>query len=187
MLNNGGNPHKLLIVDKNFPRNAFYTTLFVSALLILSSIRYQSFELTMSLVIGIIISFCSSLTLWWLINYLFREYNLDIYASNHVRLLKTNPKRKSVIFAFVGIGKIIVLGLIISLVFKFLSINIYAFLIGISVVQIVVFSMMVSIVLVNMLNMGRGGNYVLKSHKLKYSKDVNAALKYISEKRTPVK
>jgi hypothetical protein len=55
-----------------------------------------------------------------------------------------------------AIGKIFVLGLVFFLIFKFLSINIFALFIGISVVQLVVFSMITSIVLVNMLNNVRG-------------------------------
>ena len=48
---------KLLLIKKNFVKQAFYTTLFVSVLMILISFRYKSFDITLSLTIGIIISF----------------------------------------------------------------------------------------------------------------------------------
>ena len=153
MLNINKDSNKLLTVDTNFTKRALYTTLFVSILMILISLRYQSFTITLSLAIGIIISFCSSLVLWKWINYIFQDLNPDTSANS-----KSAPIIKSVAFAFMGIGKIFVLGLVFFLIFKFLSINIYALFIGISVVQLVVLSMIVSIVLVNMLNRTRGSN-----------------------------
>ncbi len=153
MLNINKDSNKLLTVDTNFTKRAFYTTLFVSVLMILISLRYQSFTITLSLAIGIIISVCSSLVLWKWIKYIFQDLNPDTSANS-----KSAPIIKSVAFAFMGIGKIFVLGLVFFLIFKFLSINIYALFIGISVVQLVVLSMIVSIVLVNMLNRTRGSN-----------------------------
>ena len=154
MLNINKDSNKLLTVDTNFTKRALYTTLFVSVLMILISLRYQSFTITLSLAIGIIISFCSSLVLWKWIKYIFSDLNPDTGANS-----KSAPIIKSVAFAFMAIGKIFVLGLVFFLIFKFLSINIYALFIGISVVQLVVLSMIVSIVLVNMLNNIRGSNY----------------------------
>jgi hypothetical protein len=153
MLNINKDSNNLLTVDTNFTKRALYTTLFVSILMILFSLRYQSFTITLSLAIGIIISFCSSLVLWKWIKYIFQDLNPDTNANS-----KSAPIIKSVAFAFMGIGKIFVLGLVFFLIFKFLSINIYALFIGISVVQLVVLSMIVSIVLVNMLNRTRGSN-----------------------------
>ncbi len=153
MLNINKDSNNLLTVDTNFTKRALYTTLFVSILMILISLRYQSFTITLSLAIGIIISFCSSLVLWKWIKYIFSDLNPDAGANS-----KSAPIIKSVAFAFMAIGKIFVLGLVFFLIFKFLSINIYALFIGISVVQLVVLSMIVSIVLVNMLNNIRGSN-----------------------------
>ncbi len=165
MLNINKNSHKLLTVDKNFTKRAFYTTLFVSILMILVSLRYQSFTITLSLSIGIIISFCSSLVLWRWINYIFRDLNPDTRANSKSHSSKPNATIKSFAFAFMGIGKIFILGLVFFLIFKFLTINIYALFIGISVVQLVVLSMILSIVLVNMLNNVRGADYkARKSH-----------------------
>jgi hypothetical protein len=159
MLNINKNSHKLLTINKDFIKHAFYATLFVSILMILVSLRYQSFTITLSLVIGITISFCSSLVLWRWINYIFRDLNPDTGINNKPNASKSNPTIKSFAFAFMGIGKIFILGLVFFLIFKFLSINIYALFIGISVVQLVVLSMIVSIVLVNMLNRAGGVNY----------------------------
>jgi len=139
--------HKLLTVKNSFIKQAFYAALFVSVLMALASLRYQSFELTLSLIIGIIISFCTSLVLWKWIKYTFQDLNPE----NGINSRKS-PTIQSLAFALMGIGKIFVLGLVFFLIFKFLSINIYALFIGISVVQFVVLSMIVSIVLVNLLN-----------------------------------
>lgn len=169
MLNIEKNSRKLLTINKNFVKQTFYTTLFVSVLMILISLRYQSFTITLSLVIGIIISFCSSLVLWRCINYLFSDMKPGAVTNS-----KPSPAIKSVAFAFMGIGKIFVLGLVFFLVFKFLSINIFALFIGISVVQLVALSMIVSIVLVNMLNRIGGYNYgPRKHHPIRYVKDVD--------------
>lgn len=151
---------KLLTIKKNFVKQTFYTTLFVSVLMILISFRYQSFELTLSLSIGIIISFCSSLVLWRWINYIFKDLKPGTVPDK-----KPSPAIKSVAFALMGTGKIFVLSLIFFLIFKFLSINIIALFIGISVVQFVVLSMIVSIVLVNMLNNVRSADYVARQSR----------------------
>ena len=154
MLNIYENSHKLLTVKKNFVKQAFYATLFVSILMVLASLRYQSFEITIGLIIGIIVSFCSSFVLWRWINYIFNDLKPGAVTNS-----KPSPAIKSVAFALMGIGKIFVLGLVFFLIFKFLSINVFALFIGISVVQLVVFSMIASIVLVNMLNNVRGADY----------------------------
>lgn len=163
MLNIYENSHKLLTVNKSFVKQAFYAALFVSVLLVLASFRYQSFEITMGLIIGIIVSFCSSFVLWRWINYIFSDLKPGAVPDT-----KPSPAIKSVAFAFMGIGKIFVLGVVFFLIFKFLSINIIALFIGISVVQLVVLSMMVSIVLVNMLNNVRGvdvkSEYASRNH-----------------------
>ncbi len=151
---------KLLTIKKNFVKQTFYTTLFVSVLMILISFRYQSFEMTLSLSIGIIISFCSSLILWRWINYIFKDLKPGTVPDN-----KPSPAIKSVAFALMGTGKIFVLSLIFFLIFKFLSINIIALFIGISVVQFVVLSMIASIVLVNMLNNVRSTDYMARENR----------------------
>ena len=150
-------PDKLLIADKNFPKQVFYTTLFVSALVLLGSLRYQSFELTISLFIGCLVSFGSAYVLWRWINYTFKEFDPESSDLKHERLTKTNQIIKSCVFAFMGIGKIFVLGLFFFLIFKFVSINVLALFIGISIVQIVMFFMIVSMMLVNTLNKTRAG------------------------------
>jgi len=124
--------HTLLTVKKNFVKQALYTTLFVSILMILVSFRYKSFDLTLSLTIGIVISFCTSLALWQFIKYMFRELN-----------------------PFMGTGKILVLALVFYLIFEYLPINALALFIGVSIVQLVVLSMVISMVLVNFLNKAR--------------------------------
>ncbi len=160
MLNIYKNSYELLTVKKNFVKQAFYATLFVSILMVLASLRYQSFEITLSLIIGIIVSICSSLVLWQWINYIFNDLKPGAVTST-----KPSASIKAVGFALMGIGKIFVLGLVFFLIFKFLSINIIALFIGISVVQLVVFSMIVSIVLVNMLNNVRGAGYITRQDR----------------------
>lgn len=160
MLNIYENSHKLLTVNKSFVKQAFCAALFVSVLLVLASFRYQSFEITMGLIIGIIVSLCSSYVLWRWINYIISDLKPGAVPNT-----KPSPAIKSVAFALMGIGKIFVLGLVFFLIFKFLSINVFALFIGISVVQLVVLSMIVSIVLVNLLNNVRGVNSVSEKHQ----------------------
>ena len=143
---------KLLTVKKNFVKQVFYTTLFVSALMILVSFRYKSFDITLSLAIGITISFCTSLALWQFIKYMFRDLNPEAFAADGARSSKSTSTMKSLLFTFMGTGKILVLTLVLFLVFKYLSVNALALFIGVSIVQLVVLSMVISMVLVNFLN-----------------------------------
>ncbi len=143
---------KLLLIKKNFVKQAFYTSLFVSVLLILISFRYKSFDITLSLTIGIIISFCTSLALWQFIKYMFRELNPDTFADSGPHSSKKGSTTKSLLFTFMGTGKILVLALVFYLIFKYLPIKAYALFVGVSIVQLVVLSMVLSIVLVNLLN-----------------------------------
>ena len=115
--------HKLLTVKKNFVKQAFYTTLFVSVLMILVSLRYKSYDLTMSLAIGIVISFCTSLALWQFIKYMFRELNPATFAADGSRSSKKGSTTKSLLFTFMGTGKILVLALVFYLIFEYLPIN----------------------------------------------------------------
>ncbi len=144
--------HTLLTVKKNFVKQALYTTLFVSILMILVSLRYKSFDLTLSLTIGIVISFCTSLALWQFIKYMFRELNPATFAADGSRSSKKGSTTKSLLFTFMGTGKILVLALIFYLIFEYLPINALALFIGVSIVQLVVLSMVISMVLVNFLN-----------------------------------
>ena len=152
--------HKMLTVKKNFVKQALYTTLFVSVLMILASFRYKSFDLTLSLTIGIIISFCTSLALWQFIKYMFRELNPETFAADGSHSSKKGSTTKSMLFAFMGTGKILVLALVFYLIFEYLPINAWALFIGISIVQLVVLSMVISMVLVNFLNKAKDDSTV---------------------------
>ena len=170
MLKTCRNSDKLLFADKNFPRRVFYTTLFVSALILLASLKYQSFELTISLFIGVFVSFCSAIVLWRWINYTFKDFDPEANSQNHESLTKVVQIIKSSIFAFMGIGKIFILGIFFFLIFKFISINIIALFIGISIVQIVMLLMIVSMMLVNTLNKTQVTGYKPKKLALAYNK-----------------
>ncbi len=149
---------KLLTVKKNFVKQVFYTTLFVSALMILVSFRYKSFDITLSLAIGIAISFCTSLALWQFIKYMFRDLNPEAFATDGSHSTKSGSTMKSLLFTFMGTGKILVLTLVLFLVFKYLSVNALALFVGVSIVQLVVLSMVISMVLVNFLNNAKHDN-----------------------------
>ncbi len=155
--------HKMLTVKKNFVKQALYTTLFVSVLMILVSFRYKSFDLTLSLTIGIVISFCTSLALWQFIKYMFRELNPATFAADGSRS-KKGSTTKSLLFTFMGTGKILVLALVFYLIFEYLPINAWALFIGVSIVQLVVLSMVVSMVLVNFLNKAKGDGAEYSEH-----------------------
>ena len=156
---------KLLTVKKNFVKQVFYTTLFVSALMILVSFRYKSFDITLSLAIGITISFCTSLALWQFIKYMFRDLNPEAFAADGTRSSKSTSTMKSLLFTFMGTGKILVLTLVLFLVFKYLSVNALALFIGVSIVQLVVLSMVISMVLVNFLNKAKDESGVSDDHQ----------------------
>jgi len=156
---------KLLTVKKNFVKQVFYTTLFVSALMILVSFRYKSFDITLSLAIGITISFCTSLALWQFIKYMFRDLNPEAFAADGARSSKSTSTMKSLLFTFMGTGKILVLTLVLFLVFKYLSVNALALFIGVSIVQLVVLSMVISMVLVNFLNKAKDEGGVSDDHQ----------------------
>ena len=156
---------KLLLIKKNFVKQAFYTTLFVSVLMILISFRYKSFDITLSLTIGIIISFCTSLALWQFIKYMFRELNPETFADNGSHSSKKGSTTKSLLFTFMGTGKILVLALVFYLIFKYLPIKAYALFVGVSIVQLVVLSMVLSIVLVNLLNKAKFEGTVSEEHQ----------------------
>ena len=156
--------HKLLTVKKNFVKQAFYTTLFVSVLMILVSLRYKSFDLTLSLTIGIVISFCTSLALWQFIKYMFRELNPATFAADGSRS-KKGSTTKSLLFTFMGTGKILVLALVFYLIFEYLPINALALFIGVSIVQLVVLSMVISMVLVNFLNKAKDDSTVSEDNQ----------------------
>ncbi len=157
--------HKMLTVKKNFVKQAFYTTLFVSILMILVSLRYKSFDLTLSLTIGIIISFCTSLALWQFIKYMFRELNPATFAADGSHSSKKGSTAKSLLFTFMGTGKILVLALVFFLIFEYLPINALALFIGVSIVQLVVLSMVVSMVLVNFLNKAKDDSTVSEENR----------------------
>ena len=156
---------KLLTVKKNFVKQVFYTTLFVSALMILVSFRYKSFDITLSLAIGITISFCTSLALWQFIKYMFRDLNPEAFAADGARSSKSTSTMKSLLFTFMGTGKILVLTLVLFLVFKYLSVNALALFIGVSIVQLVVLSMVISMVLVNFLNKAKDEGGMSDDHQ----------------------
>ncbi len=156
---------KLLLIKKNFVKQAFYTTLFVSVLMILISLRYKSFDITLSLTIGIIISFCTSLALWQFIKYMFRELNPETFADSGSHSSKKGSTAKSLLFTFMGTGKILVLAMVFYLIFKYLPIKAYALFVGVSIVQLVVLSMVLSIVLVNLLNKAKYEGTVSEEHQ----------------------
>lgn len=156
--------HTLLTVKKNFVKQALYTTLFVSILMILASFRYKSFDLTLSLTIGIVISFCTSLALWQFIKYMFRELNPATFAADGSRS-KKGSTTKSLLFTFMGTGKILVLALVFYLIFEYLPINALALFIGVSIVQLVVLSMVISMVLVNFLNKAKHDSTASEENK----------------------
>jgi len=156
--------HTLLTVKKNFVKQALYTTLFVSILMILVSFRYKSFDLTLSLTIGIVISFCTSLALWQFIKYMFRELNPATFAADGSRS-KKGSTTKSLLFTFMGTGKILVLALVFYLIFEYLPINALALFIGVSIVQLVVLSMVISMVLVNFLNRAKHDSTAFEENK----------------------
>jgi hypothetical protein len=154
----------------------------MSVLMVLVSLRYKSLDITLSLAIGIAISFCTSLALWQFIKYMFRDLNPDTFAADGSRSSKSGSTMKSLLFTFMGTGKILVLTLVLFLVFKYLSVNALALFIGVSIVQLVVLSMVISMVLVNFINKAKDDSVASEENKSsRYGNNVTAKSESVSK------
>jgi hypothetical protein len=132
----GNKENHSFIIDEGFPDRVIKTSLFLALILIVSSVSYMSFMLSVSLAIGCFISIVLFKTTWWAIQ----------YAVQHKR-----SKIKG-FFLKISFIKYFVLGSILLSACLFLEINIFAMAAGLGMVVAVVILKIVGRLFVNYMN-----------------------------------
>jgi len=135
---------KFLFLDNNFPKRVFKTSIILSLILAFVSISFWSFEITAGLSIGMGISFGLMRLLWWLTSVVFPE----IIKSN----VKNKEKKVKFNLIFFNLVKYILISVGLFYILRYIPLDIFAFLIGISFVQLVMVSKISSVFLVNYIN-----------------------------------
>lgn len=127
---------KNLKIDEGFPKRVLKTSLILTGLIILVSISQWPLEVTTGFIIGAGISLILFIILCGSVKY----------------LLHPDSKREKLFFGIAFIFKFFALLIALFLTFKYLSFSYLAFLIGIGLVQLVIFLKLVGIVMVNYMN-----------------------------------
>lgn len=139
------NLSKLQYPDEGFPKRVFKTSAIVSGLFLFYSFYFYSLPITVSLVVGIVISFVTMQILWKILRTVFVPQNVN----GEVKSSKVKVKR---IFVFVGTAKYIAVGIFLFFVFKYIKVNVFALLVGVSVIQIVIIFKIIGLCFINFLN-----------------------------------
>ena len=126
----------LLILDEGFPDRVFKTTFLLSLVLIVCSLSFMSFMLSVSLAIGCFISIALFKTSWWAIR----------HAVQHKR-----SKMKG-FFLKISILKYFVIGAMLLSTCLFLEVNVVALALGLGIVVAVIILKIVSKILVSYMN-----------------------------------
>lgn len=126
----------LLSLDEGFPDRVFKTTFLLSLVLIVCSLSFMSFMLSVSLAIGCFISIALFKTSWWTIR----------HAAQHKK-----SEMKS-FFLKMSILKYFVIGAMLLSACLFLEVNVVALALGLGIVVAVVILKIVSKILVNYMN-----------------------------------
>ncbi len=132
----GNKENPSFIIDEGFPDRVLKTSLFLALILIMCSVSYMSFMLSVSLAIGCFISIVLFKTTWWAIQ----------HAVQHKR-----SKIKG-FFLKISFLKYFILGAILLSARLFLEINIFAMALGLGIVVAVVILKIVGRLLVNYMN-----------------------------------
>ena len=130
----------MLVLDEGFPKRVFNTSLFFMAMIALCSTSFRSFELSYSVLIGCAISLGLCRLQWWTVQQFFQRG-------------KQSGKQY---FALVTLLKYFVLCIIFYIMFRYLQVHVIAFLVGLSLVPMVISSKMLGIVFVNYLDSSQG-------------------------------
>lgn len=125
-----------LLLDSGFVDRVFNTSLFLGVILSLGSLSFGYFHLALSLGLGVAISLVFCRALWWTIIFLFPAGGRD-------------KRQFFFLFSFL---KYTTLAVFLYIIFRHLEVHPLAFLLGISVVQLVIFFTFMSMLLVNFLN-----------------------------------
>jgi hypothetical protein len=126
----------ILKIDENFPQRVINTSLILASLILLISISNWQLDVTIGLALGMGISIIFFM----------------ILLSTVKSLVIIENDRRILFFAIVTLLKFIVLSIVLFLLFKYLTINYLAFLIGIGLAQSIIFLKLIGIVLVNKMN-----------------------------------
>ncbi|MEK7241463.1 MAG: ATP synthase subunit I [Planctomycetota bacterium] len=129
-----------LVLDEGFPKRVFNTSLFFMAMIALCSASFQSFEISYSVLIGCAISLGLCKLQWWTVQQFFQRGN----------------QSGKQYFALINLLKYFVLCVIFYIMFSYLQVHVIAFLVGLSLVPMVISSKMLGIVFVNYLNSSQG-------------------------------
>ncbi|MGR3179603.1 MAG: ATP synthase subunit I [Candidatus Anammoxibacter sp.] len=135
---------KFLFLDNDFPRRVFKMSVILSVILALFSVSFWSFEITCGLVAGMAISFGLMRMLWWLTSVIF-----PLIVKSET---KNREKKVKYSLIFFNLVKYLLISVVLFCLLRYVPINLYAFVIGISFVQMVMVSKILSVMLVNYLN-----------------------------------
>lgn len=130
----------MLVLDEGFPKRVFNTSLLLMAIIALCSTSFRSFEISYSVLIGCAISLGLCKLQWWAVQQFFQRGN----------------QSGKQYFALLNLLKYFVLCVIFYIMFRYLQVHVIAFLVGISLVPMVISSKMLGIVFVNYLNSSQG-------------------------------
>ncbi len=122
--------NKLPYPDEGFPGRVFKTSAIISCLFVFYSFYFYSLSITLSLASGIFISFFTIKILWKLLS--------TVFVQSSVGSINETSKRLKTLFLTIGILKYVAVTAFLYFVFKKVDVNIWALLIGVSVIQIVI-------------------------------------------------
>lgn len=129
-----------LVLDEGFPKRVFNTSLFFMAIIALCSTSFQSFEISYSVLIGCAISLVLCRLQWWAVQQFFQRGN----------------QSGKQYFALLTLLKYFVLCIIFYIMFRYLQVDVIAFLVGLSLVPAVISLKMLGMAFVNYLNSSQG-------------------------------
>lgn len=130
----------VLFLDEEFPKRVLKTSLILSVILSLFSTSLGSVEITCGLTFGMALSFGLMRLLWWLTSAMLPE------------LVKNKRKKITFPLIFFNLVKYVLISGALFYILRYVPVNLIAFLIGVSFVQLVMVSKILSIMLVNYTN-----------------------------------
>ncbi|MGR3219310.1 MAG: ATP synthase subunit I [Candidatus Anammoxibacter sp.] len=135
---------KFLYLDNDFPRRVFKASMVLSVVLTVFSVAFWSLEITCGLFVGMVISIGLMRLLWWMISVVF-----PVIVKADIKNKEKKVKLSLICFSLV---KYCLISAGLFYVLRYVHVNLIAFFIGISFVQLVMVSKILSILLVNYLN-----------------------------------
>lgn len=135
---------RFLSQDSDFPGRVLKMSAILSLFLLVFSVSFWSLAITVGLAFGMAISFGLMRSLWWMISAIFPA----VVSDN----TKNRGKRVKLNLIFFNVSKYILISGALFYLMRYVPINLIAFVVGISFVQMVMVSKIVSVLLVNYLN-----------------------------------